>query len=244
MSDFNEFDEQGLVPAKETGSVISHAFEMYKGIFLYAILALVISFAASWIIQLLSGFDSQGMYEEMISSGNYSNFNVWATPGLPLYYGLSGLLGILLAPLYVGVIYIANKYNNKQPIAASDLFIGFKQNFLNIILYSLISSIVLGISMMLCFIPFFFVMPFFMLGYPILLFENASVGDALNKSFNIAKENYGTFLGSSFLGLLISVAGIVLCGIGVILTAYFYLAVMYSLYVAFLGKPRQLITNA
>jgi hypothetical protein len=33
-----------------------------------------------------------------------------------------------------------------------------------------------------------------LLGYPILLFENASATDALSKSFNIAKENYGTFL--------------------------------------------------
>ncbi len=42
MSEFNEFDQQGSVPERTTGSVISHAFEIYKGIFLYAIVAMVI----------------------------------------------------------------------------------------------------------------------------------------------------------------------------------------------------------
>jgi uncharacterized membrane protein len=78
------------------------------------------------------------------------------------------------------------------------------------------------------------------LGYPILLFENASATEALGKSFNIAKENYGTFLGTTVLGALISIAGIVLCGIGIILTAPFMMIVMYSTYCAFLGKPRQI----
>ena len=74
-----------------------------------------------------------------------------------------------------------------------------------------------------------------------LLFENASGTEALGKSFNIAKENYATFLGTTLLGLLISFAGIVLCGIGIIVTAPFIMIVMYSAYCAFLGKPRQLL---
>lgn len=72
-----------------------------------------------------------------------------------------------------------------------------------------------------------------MLGYPILLFENASATEALGKSFNVAKENYGTFLGVTLLGFIISVAGVILCGIGIILTAPFIMIVMYSLYCAF-----------
>lgn len=244
MSDFNEFDQQGSVPAKETGSIISHAFEMYKGIFLYAILALVVSFVASWILQLVSGFDSQEVYEEVINAGDYTKLNIWSMPGFTTYYGLSGLVSLLLSPLYVGVIYIANKYNNKDSIQASDLFIGYRQNFINIVLYSLISGIILTIAFSLCFLPGIFVLPLVFIGYPILLFENASVGTALSKSFNVAKENYGTFLGTSLLAALISIAGIVLCGIGVILTAYFFLAAMYSTYVAFLGKPRPLISNS
>src|SRR5690606_12661629 len=144
------------------------------------------------VIQMLTGFDSASMMEEMKSSGG--DFNYWSAPGLPLYMGASSLFGLLLSPLYVGLIYMVNKYNIKSPIEFSDLFIGYRQNFVNILIYSLLSGIISSIALALCVLPIIFVYPFLLLGYPILLFENASATDALGKSFNIAKENYGIFL--------------------------------------------------
>jgi hypothetical protein len=38
MSEFDEFDQQGSVPERNTGSIISHAFEIYKGIFFMRLL--------------------------------------------------------------------------------------------------------------------------------------------------------------------------------------------------------------
>lgn len=238
--DFQEFSKQNE-PERTSSGVVGHAFETYKGVFGYAILAMVIYFAASMLIQMLTGYNSRAISQEIIASdGDFSASDMWTIPGARLYYGLSGLLGLLLAPLYVGVIYIANKYNYKQPISASDLFIGYRQNLVNIVIYSLISSIILTIGFALCFLPGFLVMPFLLLGYPILLFENASFGEALSKSYNIAKENYGTFLGIALLSMAISIAGIVLCGVGLIATMPFFIVAMYSTYYAFVGKPRQI----
>ncbi|ASW75449.1 beta-carotene 15,15'-monooxygenase [Chryseobacterium piperi] len=242
MSEFDEFDQQGSVPNRDTGSIISHAFEMYKGVFLYAVVAMIVYIIGGLIIQSISGFNSTAVMEEMRDSGgDFSSFSYWNAPGFSLYLTLSGLLGILLAPLYVGLIYIVNKYNTKNAIEFSDLFIGYRQNFVNILIYSIISGLISSVALSICFFPFFFVYPLLLLGYPILLFENASATEALGKSFNIAKENYGTFLGTTIVGLLISVAGIVLCGIGIILTLPFIMVVMYSAYCAFLGKPRQIV---
>ncbi|THV62489.1 MULTISPECIES: beta-carotene 15,15'-monooxygenase [Chryseobacterium] len=238
MSEFNEFDQQGSVPNRDTGSIISHAFEMYKGVFGYGIVAMIIYLIGGSVIQMLTGFDSASMVEEMKSGGD---FNYWSAPGLPLYMGASSLFGLLLSPLYVGLIYMVNKYNTKSPIEFSDLFIGYRQNFVNILIYSLLTWIISSIALALCVLPIIFVYPFLLIGYPILLFENASATEALSKSFNIAKENYGTFLLTGLLGGLISVAGIILCGIGIILTAPFMMIVMYSIYCAFLGKPRQIM---
>lgn len=238
MSEFNEFDQQGSVPNRETGSIISHAFEMYKGVFGYGVVAMIIYMLGGYVIQWVTGFNSSSMMEDVDFSGGY---NYWATPGLPLYMTFSGLFGLLLSPLYVGLIYMVNKYNTKNPIEFSDLFIGYRQNFVNILLYSFLSGLISAVAAMLCFLPLIFVYPLLLIGYPILLFENASATDALTKSFNIAKENYGTFLLTGILGMLISVAGIVLCGVGIILTAPFMMIVMYSTYCAFLGKPRQIM---
>ncbi|WP_160140211.1 beta-carotene 15,15'-monooxygenase [Chryseobacterium sp. c4a] len=241
MSEFNEFDQQGSVPSRETGSIISHAFDMYKGVFGYAIVAMIIYIIGVSIIQGVTGFNSAAIVDEMKSSGDYGNFRYWETPGFSMYTTFSSIFLLLLTPLYVGLIYMVNKFNTKNPIEFSDLFIGYRQNFVNILIYSLISGVISSIAIGFCFLPFIFIYPFLLLGYPILLFENASAIDALSKSFNLAKENYGTFLGASFLGLLISFAGIILCGIGLILTAPFIMIVMYSTYCAFVGKPRQIM---
>lgn len=242
MSEFDEFDQQGSVPSKEAGSIISHAFEMYKGVFLYALISMIIYIIGDFILQSITGFNSWSGFNDFRNlDGNYTDYEYWRKPGFSLYYSFSSVLGILLSPIYVGLIYIANKFNTKNAIEFSDLFIGYRQNLGNILLYSLCTTIILGISAAMCGIPFFFVFPFFLLGYPILLFENATAMDAISKTFNIAKENYGTFLGVSLLGLLISISGLVLCCIGIIITAPFIMIVMYSAYCAYLGKPRQLI---
>ncbi len=179
MSEFNEFDQQGSVPERNTGSIISHAFEMYKGIFLYAIVVMIISIIADSIVQSVTGYSSWGGFRDFRSfedfgEGDFYSYKYWSGPGAYSYYSFSGVLNILLSPLYVGLIYIANKYNSKISIDFSDLFIGYRQNLGNILIYSLITNIILGISIALCGLPFFFVFPLFFLGYPILLFENAT----------------------------------------------------------------------
>ncbi|KIA85029.1 beta-carotene 15,15'-monooxygenase [Kaistella solincola] len=242
METFQDF-KQSNGPERSAGAIIAHAFDIYKGIFLYAIGAFLLMFLISFLIQPISGFQSEELLEEIQNSPETLSENMWSIPGIRTYYGLSGLVTLLLAPFYVGIIYLANKYNLNERLDFSDIFIGFKQNFLNIVLYTLVMSIALGISFAMCFVPGLFVLPFFMLGYPILLFENASFSDALKKSFNIAKENYGVFLGTSLLGLLVSICGVFLCGIGIVFTMPIFLVVMYSLYVAFCGRPRPIIAK-
>lgn len=242
METYNEF-EQPTGPEKSAGAIISYAFEVYKGVFLYAIAAILIMTAVSFFIQPVSGFNMNDLTDEYSSSPETFSENMWSIPGIKAYYGLSGLVSILLAPLMVGVIYISNKYNLKEPVSISDLLIGFKQNFLNILIYTIIASVIMGVAGAMCFFPLIFVLPLLLLGYPILLFENASFSEALRKSFKIGKENYGTLLGASFLGLLVSISGVFLCFVGIVFTLYFYLVVMYSAYCAYCGRPRPILVN-
>jgi len=244
MSEFNEFDQQGSVPERNTGSIISHAFEMYKGVFLYALVAMIIYLIADFVIQSITGLNFYSNYSSFkdFDEDNYRNVLV-DTPGSSLYYSFSGLLSILLSPLYVGLIYITNKFNTKASVEFSDLFIGYRQNLGNILLYSLITNILLWVSVAMCVIPVLFVYPLFLLGYPILLFENANAMDAISKTYNIAKENYDVFLGTAFLGIIISAAGIILCCVGIIFTLPFIYIAMYSIYCAYLGKPLQITYN-
>ncbi len=240
MENFSEIN-QLPTPERNTSSLISHAFEMYKGVFWYALIAMGVYIAGSIVLQAIFGVDSQEMYTEMVKAGDeFSAKDLLAIEGVKSYYGFSGLFGWLAAPLFVGLVYITSRYDSHKPLQFKDLFIAYRQNFLNIFLYSILSSILIGIAFALCFFPGLFVAPLFLLGYPILLFENANAIQAIKKSYSIAKSNYGTFLGATLLGALISFAGLIFCGIGILFTLPFIYVLMYSAYCAYLGKPREL----
>ncbi len=241
METFSEFKTLAPNPQKETGSIISHSFEIFKRIFGYSFLALLVYFIASMVIRPISGFNDEALMELIQNSnGNITVTDILAVEGLQFYYILSFVFGLLAMPLFLGITYLSYKANHRLPMSFGDLFIGYKRNFVNIIIYNFISSIILSIAFSLCVLPGFFVAPLLFLGYPILLFENASFSEALSKSFNIAKENYGVMLGTSILGILISFAGVFLCGVGILFTALFFYIVMYSTYVAFVGEPKSI----
>lgn len=239
MSQFDEFDQHGKGPERNTGAIISHAFEMYKGVFLYAFVTMIIYIIGDYLLQLLSGVSLWGNFDDIRNFGRENRF-FWRRPELRFYYSYSSFLNILLTPLYLGLIYITNKFNNKQQIDFADLFIGYRQNLGQTLLYGLITTVILAISLAMCGLPFFFVYPLFLLGLPVLLFENLSATDALGKTYNITKEDYGTFLGIGILSLLIGFSGIILCCFGIIFTFPFIYVVMYSTYCAYCGKPKQI----
>lgn len=127
MSQFDEFDQQGKAPARNTGAIISHAFEMYKGVFLYGLVVMIIYFVADFILQLITGFS---LWTDFDSFNDFDDAEsrLWRNSEVKFYYSSTGLLNIALTPLYLGLIYVTNKFNNKQQIDFNDLFIGYRQN--------------------------------------------------------------------------------------------------------------------
>ena len=74
MDNFSEF-ERPLAPQKDSGSIISHAWENYKNIIGYAILFFIIVFVVSSLISLLFPGAQVGMnfYKEIIESAKSGN---------------------------------------------------------------------------------------------------------------------------------------------------------------------------
>lgn len=246
MENFTEFDNLTTTPQKDNSSIISHAFGVYKKTFLYAILAIILTIIASYVFsyfaEMLTGFDSESM-QELAKSGSADYKRIFMMPGYGSFLGLNILFGLILYPLYAGFLYILNKANFNEQISVSDLFIGYKQNTLQIILYGIISNIILTIAFALCLLPGLFLAPLFLFAFPILFFENTTAIDAIKKSFKIAKENYWTVWVVAVLAFLISLSGLILCFVGVLLTAPFLYAAIYSAYCAYYGAPKPIITE-
>ncbi len=248
MENFNEFEMTGKVPNRDSGSIISHAFEIYKSTFVYPLVAGIIFVIGISILATVTGFwaAAMDMGQTSRSLGGY-DADMYkelyrGTPFLTFAGGASLFNIFLFSPLVVGTIFVAHKRNLNQQIQFSDLFIGFKQNFLNIALYGFIFAIAAGISSWLFYIPAIFIMPFLFLGFPFLLFQNASAFEALKKSIDIAKNHYVDILLLNLLAYICSALGIIACCIGIVFTYMFYYSTMYSAYCAYVALPREIKT--
>lgn len=251
MSNFEEFDRT-IGPEKETSSIISHAFENYKSVFVYGILYLVIVFLLEFLLSLIFPGSSLGpdTIKEIIESSKsgdtdaikdiiLSNQDVgFAAQGLSMFASI--ISGALLYPLATGLVYITHKNNSKQQIEISDMFIGYKQNTVNLILYGLVISILAGIGTLLCIIPGIYIYIVGFVGLPIVFFGNKNLSEGLNLSFNTTNNNFGLVLGVAVLAFLISISGILLCGIGALVTLPFIYSASYSLYCALFGTPYEI----
>ena len=231
MSDYQSINEKFNHPQPTFDSILSKTFSLYQGVIGFAIGAGLLYVLLQLILEVAFGIDDS-QYENIRNASD-----ILKIEGLGIYSSMSTVINLLLSPLYVGFIYVMNKFHNHQIIEFSDLFIGYRQNLLQIILYSFLIYIILGIAFTLCFLPGLFVFPLLFLGYPILLFENATAIDAIKKSYNIAINNYGTFFAVSIISCLLSFLGFFACCIGIIITMFFMCGTSYTTYVAFLGKP-------
>ncbi len=253
MENFSEFELQGTAPQRNFSDIISHAFNNYVKIIGWSILVTFLTFVASILISAITGplvgynsLETQAEMEELMKDGSFADGSfmtrMFEIPGYLESMLLSAVLSLLMYPIYAGYVYAMHRANTGQTVSLGDFFIGFRQNTLQYIIFGLLMGIAVIIGFMLCVLPLFFIIPFFFLGIPFILFENANAIDALKKSFRTAGSNYGTILAVSFISLIITVAGVIFCGIGILVTAPFFYAAMYSVYCAYFGVPREIQT--
>lgn len=253
MDQFSEF-ERPLAPQKESGSIISHAWENYKGIFIYALLYLVIAGIVGFIFSLFLPSGSTEGYKEIIDSvrnGKSIDLEeisaIQSSMGFTSYilnFVISAIFGALLFPLSAGLIFIAHKYNSKQNIDIADFFIGYKQNTVNLMLYGLFMSFITTVGYYCCILPGIYLSIVGITGLPIIFFENKTPIEAFKKALNITNSDFGTILVVAILMFLIAyVLGAILCCIGLLFTIGFTFSVKYSTYCAYCGTPYEVNKN-
>lgn len=254
MSDFNDLDRP-LGPEKSTGSIISHAWENYKGVIGYGILFALLVYLFEFLLSLLFPESplNPKMIREIIDASKTNDVNsikdiIEANKGtglgrMAVSFIPSFLSKVLLFPLSAGLLYITHKYNTRQNLLFSDFFVGYRQNTANLLLYGLVIHVLANIGIVLCVLPGIYMYIVGFVGLPFVFFGNKNVSDGLNVSFNATNQNFGLVLGTAILAGLISISGFLLCCVGVFITKSFFIVASYSLYCALFGSPYE-VENA
>ena len=227
-------------------SIIDKAFEIFKGIAGFAILAVIIYIVASWIINSLLGiiFPMQIDEEEIQAIANSGDIvqiqeyykDIFASSNFALSSTISSLLSSALYPILYSIFVMARKFDQHQNIEFSDIFVHYKNGkFLNLFLVTLIVQIVGSIGFMLCIIPGFIVSTMWMLAVPLIIFGSADIKDALNYSMKLAFKNFGGFFTVLLMCIGVIIVGFLLCCIGVIAAIPLVYIIIYVLYKDVIG---------
>ncbi|MEG1266598.1 MAG: hypothetical protein RSE19_08975 [Myroides sp.] len=227
-------------------SIIDKAFEIFKGIAGFAILAVIIYIVASWIINSLLGiiFPMQIDEEEIQAIANSGDIvqiqeyykDIFASSNFALSSTISTLLSSALYPILYSVFVMARKFDLHQNIEFSDIFVHYKNGkFLNLFLVTLIVQIVGSIGFMLCIIPGFIVSTMWMLAVPLIIFGSADIKDALNYSMKLAFKSFGGFFTVLLMCIGVIIVGLLLCCIGIIAAIPLVYIIIYVLYKDVIG---------
>lgn len=116
-----------------------------------------------------------------------------------------------------GIFNTAFKQLNGEEISPSDIFSG-TEFYVNILVASLIISLLEFAGAFLCYIPSLIVRGLFFMTIPLIVRKNLSPLDAMKESFNATKGDWVMYTFFAFVVALLSALGVVACIVGVVFT--------------------------
>lgn len=221
------------------GEILSKSFELFKKTWVDALLHALITFLVIIpviLIVYIPMFGFGGMLANMGDSINRP-FVMESAAGLMffLWIGMIFFISILIQPFILSIVgnflkVCKNKDMNRQT-RADGYFVLLKKHFGKMFLLSLATMGIVILAVLLCYFPVFYVMVPLQLFLPILVFnEEMSVSEIIKASFKLGNKYWLMLFGLIIVSSLLSSLGILLCGIGIIVTSYYQYIVLYYFY--------------
>ncbi|WP_406659816.1 glycerophosphoryl diester phosphodiesterase membrane domain-containing protein [Methanolobus sp. ZRKC3] len=133
---------------------------------------------------------------------------------------VGSILIVTIAPLAYGIGYMAVKGARKEAVEINDVFVGFKsENFLRSWIYVIIYAVIIAVANSIHSIVGTVVGILFIFALPLLVIRGYGGVDALKESFELVKDNPFESLIIYVINFVLIFIGILLLGIGVLVTA-------------------------
>ncbi|MDO4763681.1 MAG: hypothetical protein Q4A00_04810 [Flavobacteriaceae bacterium] len=227
-----------------TSEIISTSLTLWKKGMKYNLLFSILYFG------LLAFFTSivmvyTGMYEKFTQLSNILTKNpevflrraegLAQTPEFATYTLLITICSGLVYPLHIGLMNVLRKSEQKEEVVFNDLLDGYNgMNFFKYasyyICWTMIYKYLLGISFLLGILLGVLWVAITLFIVPIMYFKGEPMGSAMIWSAKIFKENFVLVLTGVMVAFLFSYLGILLFGVGYLLTFPFWCAMIYVLY--------------
>ena len=222
------------------GDILSKSFDLFQKLFKEAVMHGLVSLLVVIPFIIVVYVPVLPMYIEILQHGgdpyytpsafeNYSALLIigWAL----LVFVLSFALQVVSLSITVHFYKVTKNIDMGTNDATGGYFDLVKNNLGKLLVLSLATFGIAILAVLACYLPIFYVMVPLQLVVPILAFnEKLDVSDIIKAAFKLGNKYWLIGFGLIWLSSLIAQLGIILCGIGVIFTAYFVHVVVYYFY--------------
>lgn len=217
-------------PAYSIGEAVSWAWNKFsKNVAAILVPTLVFGVVYAVLQGVIQGISSVFSTVDSSSYGDGYSASISLGLGGIVVSVLGGIVTVIVAAV-VQSAYIAGMLDiaNGQPVEIGSFF--KPRNVVNVIIASILSSIIVGIGVVLCVVPGVIATIMLMFTTAVVVDRNVSGIDGLTTSFNIAKANFGpvaltwlTTIGIAILGALACLVGLIVAyPVTALVTVYAY----------------------
>jgi len=226
------------------GEILSKSFQIFKDLWvegllhgllsmLFVIPLLIVVYAPlmPMYIDMLSGRHYDPYYDPYYYDAGYEPTFLWLIAYMFIILALSFVVQIFVFAINAHFYKCIQKADTGEPEDTGSYFIFLKGNFGKILLLNLAAMGIAILAALLCYLPLFYVMvPINLITVFFVFNPNLSVGDTIKACFKFGNKYWLIIFGLIIVSSLIAQLGIILCFVGVIITAYFVHIPLYYLY--------------
>lgn len=183
-----------LYQQRDFGEKINATFTFLRDNFLP--LGKSLLYIAGPAVLLVGIFNALSASNLFFNDGDVSPEEVLTTAG---GVGIAGILALLTVPLVIGVVYgymsLYFEQDGFEEIEVADVWAKVKENYLSILLSSIVVSVLTAFGFIFLIIPGFILLTAFSLIFVLLVKERLSFGEAFSRCFKLVSDHYLSTLG-------------------------------------------------
>ncbi|MCB0465319.1 MAG: hypothetical protein KDC78_06540 [Aequorivita sp.] len=245
------FQKIEAAKSPDFGAILSKSFELFKKIWvegmlhLLVILAVILPLIAVIYVPFITTFIKA-------EANGYSDFNplmeysvVWIAIYIVAFLLIMILIQTITYSITAHFFQVCKKNDTGKPIETGGYFVYLKNHFQKILTLSLAAFGITLLAAILCYLPIFYVMVPLQLMFVIFAFNpQLSVSEIVKAGFRLGNRFWLIVFGLIIVSSLIAQLGIILCGIGILATAFFTHIPMYYFYKETIGFDEELQENS
>ena len=222
------------------GDIFSKSFDLFQKLFKEAVMHGLVSLLVLVPFFIVVYVPILPMYIEMIQNAGDPYYTPSAFDDYSFAYMIGWIILVFILSFVLQVVTLSitahfYKVTKNVDMGTNDETGGYfdllKNNFGKLLMLSLATFGIAVVAALACYLPIFYVMVPLQLVVPILAFnKKLSVSEIIKAAFKLGNKYWLIAFGLILLSSLIAQVGIILCGIGIVFTAYFVHVIVYFFY--------------